>query len=98
MAAVIGACSHAGSGPIRDRVEAGQRGFLGILGHLIEVAEDNGELSPATNSEQMSFELHPSLELANFLSTPYRDRSLIERATARREGQDCPGCGAPMVG
>lgn len=68
------------SGPIHDRVEAGQRGFLDMLEQRIETAKQRGELNPATDSAQMAFELYAPLELANFLSTLYRDQSIIDRA------------------
>lgn len=68
------------SGPIHDRVEQGQRGFVGILERLVEAAKQRGELRPTTDSAQMAFELYAPLELANFLSTLYRDKSLIDRA------------------
>lgn len=67
-------------GPIHDRVKAGQRGFLDVLEGLIETAKQRGELDAATNSAQMAFELYAFLELANFLSTLYRDQSLLDRA------------------
>lgn len=68
------------SGPIHDRVEEGQRGFVGILENLIQVAKNKRQLNPETDSRQMAFELYAPLELANFLATLYRDGSLIDRA------------------
>lgn len=68
------------TGPIHDRVEEGQRGFVGILEGLIEAAKQRGEINPATDPAQMAFELYAPLELANFLSTLHRDKSLIDRA------------------
>lgn len=68
------------SGPIHNRVEVGQRGFIDTLEGLIDVAKQNGELDAAGDSAQMAFELYAPLELANFLSTLYRDKTSLERA------------------
>lgn len=67
------------SGPIHDRVEIGQRGFLDMLQTLIESATHQGQLDSETDPAQMAFELYASLELANFLSTLYRDQAYVER-------------------
>lgn len=66
-------------GPIHDEVVTGQRGWIGLLEHQIETARDNGELDPEVDTRQMAFELYAPLELANYLSTLYRDPSLIDR-------------------
>lgn len=68
------------SGPIHDRVEESQRGFVGLLESLIDVAKQKRELNHETDSKQLAFELYAPLELANFLATLYRDGSLIDRA------------------
>lgn len=68
------------SGPIHDRVEEGQRGFLGMLQGLIDVAKRRGELAGTTDSEQLAFELYGSLELANFLTILYDEKAMIDRA------------------
>lgn len=67
-------------GEIHDRVEVGQRGFLSLLAGLAETARNRGELHPETDADQMAFDLYAPLELANFLSTLYRDPEAIDRA------------------
>jgi AcrR family transcriptional regulator len=88
------------SGDIHDRVVAGQRGWLSLLTDLIVTAQRRGELDPDEDPEQLSFELYAHLELANYLSTLHRDRSLIDRgrqAVARRLARSEPRApsGAP---
>jgi AcrR family transcriptional regulator len=67
------------AGPIHDELVDIQRGWLGLLGGEIQTARDRGELHPATDPEQLAFDLHAALELANFLATLYRDPSFVER-------------------
>lgn len=67
------------SGTIHDTLAEGQRGWLGLLEGLITAAQDQHELDPGADPRQMSFELYAALELANYLSTLYRDPALIDR-------------------
>lgn len=66
-------------GDIHDQVVVGQRGWLGMLAELIATAQHHGELDPDLEAEQLAFELYGHLELANYLSTLYREQSLIDR-------------------
>ena len=67
------------TGPIHDEVVAGQRGWFGLLEELVRTAQQRGELDPATDPQQLAFELYAPLELANYLSTLHRDPSIVER-------------------
>lgn len=67
------------SGELHEQVVVGQRGWMGVLAELIDTAQRLGELDPDTDAEQLAFELYAHLELANYLSTLYRDPSLLER-------------------
>lgn len=66
-------------GDIHDQVVVGQRSWLGMLAELIVTAQHHGELDPNLEAEQLAFELYAQLELANYLSTLYREHSLIDR-------------------
>lgn len=70
------------SGPIHDAVAEGQRGWMGMLEGLAEIARQRGEIDAAVDPAQLAFELYAPLELANFLSMLYRDASVIERGRA----------------
>ncbi|MGH2474025.1 MAG: TetR/AcrR family transcriptional regulator [Candidatus Limnocylindrales bacterium] len=67
------------SGTIHDTVAAGQQGWLGLLEGLVATAQDRDQLDAALDPGQVAFELYAALELANFLSTLYRDPSIIDR-------------------
>ena len=78
-------------GPIHDQVIEIQEGWLGLLQDLIRTARERGELAPDTDPGQLAFELYAALELANFLSTLFRDpwavgrgRRAVAQAIARR--------------
>jgi AcrR family transcriptional regulator len=78
-------------GPIHDHVVEIQEGWLGLLQGLIRTARERGELAPDTDPGQLAFELYAALELANFLSTLFRDpwavgrgRRAVAEAIARR--------------
>lgn len=66
-------------GEIHDQVVVGQRGWLGMFTELVAAAQHHGELDPDLEAEQLAFELYAHLELANYLSTLYRERSLLDR-------------------
>lgn len=70
------------SGPIHDAVADGQRGWLGMLEGLAEIARQRGEIDSAVDPVQLAFELYAPLELANYLSMLYRDPSIIDRGRA----------------
>jgi hypothetical protein len=67
------------AGALHDTVAEGQSGWLDMMTGLVRDARSQGELDPATDARQLAFELYASLELANYLSTLYRDADAIER-------------------
>ncbi len=67
------------SGTIHDAVAAGQRRWLDLLEGLVIAAQERDELDAAVDPAQLAFELYAALELANFLSTLYRDPTIIGR-------------------
>lgn len=67
------------AGPIHDELVEIQRGWLGLLENLIRAARERGELDPGGDPGQLAFQLYAALELANYLSTLYRDPSFVER-------------------
>lgn len=69
-------------GELHDEVVTIQRGWLGLLEELVEVAQLGGELDPGADPHQLAFELYAPLELANYLSTLHRDPSIVDRGRA----------------
>lgn len=65
-------------GAMHDAVVVGQRGWLGLLESLIVRAQHKGELDTAVDANQLAFELYAALELANYLSTLYRDPTFVD--------------------
>lgn len=73
-------------GAIHEEVQADQRSWIELLESMIETAKTQDELDRATETRQLAFDLYAPLELANYLSTLYRDRSFVGRGrTAVRE-------------
>ncbi len=70
------------TGPIHDEVISDQRSWLSLLQELAAIARERGELDTTTDPTQLAFELYAALELANSLSTLYRDRAFIDRGRA----------------
>lgn len=66
-------------GPIHDELAAGQEGWLALLESQARTAQDQGALAPDIDTHQLAFDLYAPLELANYLSTLYRDASYVER-------------------
>lgn len=66
-------------GPVHDRVVTLQQRALGLLEGLITLAQERGELDTDVDAAQLAFELYGPLELANYLSTLFRDPSVVER-------------------
>ncbi len=66
-------------GPIHDLVVTGQREWLELLEGLIHTARERGELASDTDPGQLAFELYAALELANFLSTLFRESETVDR-------------------
>jgi AcrR family transcriptional regulator len=66
-------------GPLHDEVVRIQEGWLELVEGLIHTARERGELIPETDVGQLAFELYAALEMANFLSTLFRDPWAVER-------------------
>ena len=66
------------TGPIHDQVAQDQRGWLGLLESVIHTAQQQGELDPDADRTQLAFELSGAVEMANYWSVLYRDRSFVE--------------------
>lgn len=82
------------TGPIHEELQATQQDWLGLLQEQIVTAQEQGELADTVDPGQVAFELYAPLELANYLTTLYRDarfvaqgrratRSVLERAAVR---------------
>lgn len=67
-------------GPVHDEVIADQRGWLGLLRTSAERARDLDELDDKIDLEQLAFELHAALELANYLYVLEGDPGVLDRA------------------
>lgn len=67
------------AGTLHDAVAEGQQGWLSLLERLITTAQAQHELDPTVDAPQLTFELYAALELANYLSTLYRDPAIIDR-------------------
>lgn len=67
------------AGTIHDAVAEGQQGWLSLIERLITTAQGQHELDPTVDAPQLAFELYAALELANYLSTLYRDPAIIHR-------------------
>ncbi|MFP4512506.1 MAG: TetR/AcrR family transcriptional regulator [Acidimicrobiales bacterium] len=66
-------------GTIHEAVVVGQRGWIGMLEGLIVTAQQRGELDAEVDPGQLAFELYAALELANYLSTLYRDPTVVDQ-------------------
>lgn len=69
-------------GPIHEELAADQQGWLSLLEEQISVAKDDGHIDTDVDDSQLAFELYAALELANYLSTLYRDTSFVDRGRA----------------
>ena len=76
----------AASGPVHDELVEIQRGWMGLLEDLIRTAQGRGELDPGVDPGQLAFDLYAALELANFLSTLFREPSAIGRGRRAVQG------------
>ena len=65
-------------GPLHEEVMADQRGWGEMVGRLIRVAKERGEIAAEVDEAQLAFELYAPLELANYLSTLNRDPGMVE--------------------
>lgn len=67
-------------GPIHDEAAADQREWLGLLRQAASEAMARRELDQTTDPDQLVFELHAALELANYMFVLFGDPTVLERA------------------
>lgn len=67
-------------GRVRDSVAENQRAWLGLLGRLVEEAQEAGELDAAEDPAQVAFELNAALVAANTSFVLQGDPAALERA------------------
>ena len=72
-------------GPLHREVTADQREWLDLLHTTAERARARREVDPGADLEQLAFELHAALELANYLYVLHRDAAFLERGRAAVE-------------
>jgi len=65
-------------GPLHEEVLTDQLGWSELVGRLIRVAKQRGEIDVRTDEAQFAFELYAPLELANYLSTLKRDPGIVD--------------------
>jgi AcrR family transcriptional regulator len=69
-------------GPVRDRIAAHQREWIGLLERLAQEAVDAGELERSTDPAQLAFELNAVMVAANAAFLLHRRRDGFNRARA----------------
>lgn len=69
-------------GPVHDQVATDQKNWLEMLAGMARTAQENGELSPDIDVDQLAFEVHAALELTNYHYALYHDERVIERGRA----------------
>lgn len=67
-------------GPIHQEVAADHTAWLDAMVAAARVAQEQGELDPGANLDQLAFELDAALELGNYLYVLYRDPHVLEEA------------------
>ncbi len=85
-------------GRVHDSVAENQRAWLGLLGRLVEEAQQAGELDLAEDPAQVAFELNAALVAANTSFVLQGDPAALERArsaVSRRLAEPRTGRSAP---
>jgi len=67
-------------GPVRDRIESIIRSWLSYLEHAVEQAQEAGELDPAANAREVSFQLDAFAQASNAQYQLFRDPQVFEAA------------------
>lgn len=67
------------AGAVHEAALESQRAFMGLLVELIRQAQAGGELNKRVDPNQLAFELHACLELANYHFVLFRDPEQITR-------------------
>jgi AcrR family transcriptional regulator len=68
------------SGPVHDRIAAAQGEWMRLLTGLVEAAKQQGEISPAEDTQQLVFEIDAYLLMANMAFLMYQDAIALQRA------------------
>lgn len=68
------------SGPIHDRLVAGERGFIDALEGMARAAQQRGEIDLGLDVSHLAFELQAAIELANYHFVLFRDRRELDLA------------------
>jgi len=69
-------------GPVRDRIQAFQSGWAELVASGLRAAQDQGELRPDANVEQLTFEINALLAHANNVFLLQEDRRAFDLARA----------------
>ena len=67
-------------GPVRDRIESMIRSWLSYLEHAVEQAQEAGELDPAANAREVSFQLDAFAQASNAQYQLFRDPQVFDDA------------------
>jgi AcrR family transcriptional regulator len=67
-------------GPVRDRIESMIRSWLSYLEHAVEQAQEIGELDPAANAREVSFQLDAFAQASNAQYQLFRDPQVFDDA------------------
>jgi AcrR family transcriptional regulator len=67
-------------GPVRDRIAQCQNQWMATLEHAAAEARQHGELTPATDPQQLAFELEAALLSANWYYHLFNDATYFDRA------------------
>lgn len=67
-------------GPLHDEVASDQGEWLGLLRQATQRACELGEFEGDVEPEQVAFELHAALEMANYLYVLHHDPTVLDRA------------------
>ncbi len=68
------------AGPVRDQIAAVEESWVARLQDLIDRAKQQGKISPAEETPQLTFELHAFLVMANMAFVLHDDSVALERA------------------
>ncbi len=68
--------------PVREQIEKHQLGYLHLLTRCAEEAIQTGELKTPLEADQLGFELHALIIIADLRYVAHRDASVLERAWA----------------
>ena len=73
---------HALPERVRERIERHQRGYLQLLARCAEEAIQAGKLKTSLEPDQIGFELHALIIIANLRYVAHGDTTVLDRAWA----------------